>query len=314
VTVCVAALCDDNTTIIGASDRMLTSGTGDIEFEPPQTKIVNLTSSIAIMIAGDAILQTEIMLNVSADVNKRIQDNPKQWWTVQEVASLYSHYYSQAQVQRSEKAILAPLSLDRDSFINRQQVMAPSLVTQLAEQLINFEISRVETIFTGVDPTGAHIYVADNGHISCLDSIGFAAIGVGRGHANSQFMFAAHTRFRPGPETLLLAFSAKKRAEVAPGVGRDTDMFIIGPELGSYKSIGEHVLVSLERIYKTSQKKEQSARKKAEKSINEYLTQLSSEQTTKTQEANPASETVSSSNGTTKRPNGPEKEDKENKP
>lgn len=211
MTVCVAALCDDSSTIIGASDRMLTSGTGDIEFEPPQTKIVNLTSSIAIMIAGDAILQTEIMLNVS-------------------------------------------------------------------------------------------------------DSIGFAAIGVGRGHASSQFMFAAHTRFRPGPETLLLAFSAKKRAEVAPGVGRDTDMFIIGPELGSSKSIGEHVLVSLERIYKTSQKKEQSARKKAEKSINEYLTQLGSEQTTKTQEASPASETVSGSGGTTERPNGPEKEDKENKP
>ena len=40
---------------------------------------------------------------------------------------------------------------------------------------------KVETIFTGADPTGAHIYVADNGHISCLDTIGFAAIGVGRG-------------------------------------------------------------------------------------------------------------------------------------
>ena len=32
MTVCIAAICDNNTTILGACDRMMTSG--DVEFEP----------------------------------------------------------------------------------------------------------------------------------------------------------------------------------------------------------------------------------------------------------------------------------------
>ena len=40
VTVCVAAICEGNSYLIGASDRMLT--TSDIEFEPQQSKIVFL--------------------------------------------------------------------------------------------------------------------------------------------------------------------------------------------------------------------------------------------------------------------------------
>jgi hypothetical protein len=34
------------------------------------------------------------------------------------------------------------------------------------------------------------------------------------------------------PETFLLVYSAKKRAEIAPGVGKGTDLFSIGPPPG----------------------------------------------------------------------------------
>jgi hypothetical protein len=36
MTVCAAAMCEQAGIVIGAADRMITSG--DIEFEPPQTK------------------------------------------------------------------------------------------------------------------------------------------------------------------------------------------------------------------------------------------------------------------------------------
>ncbi len=127
--------------------------------------------------------------------------------------------------------------------MSRQQEMAPELVRQLATELINFVPPRVATIFAGIDAFGAHIYSAQNGDVTCQDGVGFAAIGAGYWHADSQFMFAGHTRTRPMPETLLLSYSAKKRAEVAPGVGEGTDMFFIGPALGSYTLVGEHVLV-----------------------------------------------------------------------
>jgi hypothetical protein len=71
VTVCVAAMgqfpLDAQLTlgplVVGASDRMITAG--DVQFEPQQTKIAQLTSSLALMVAGDTDLQTEIIADVT---------------------------------------------------------------------------------------------------------------------------------------------------------------------------------------------------------------------------------------------------------
>ena|SRR5271166_2577045 len=122
--------------------------------------------------------------------------------------------------------------------------------------------------------TGAHIYAAYNSDITCLDAIGFAAIGIGSRHANSEFMFAKHTIQRALPETLRLLHWAKKRAEVAPGVGTGTDMFMIGPTLGSATMIGDHVLKKLEEIYEDTQKKTRQTLQKSDQRLTEYIEQL----------------------------------------
>jgi len=281
VTVCIAAICEGNM-IFGASDRMLTSG--DIEFEPMQQKIYQMTTSMAIMAAGDASLQTEILAKVGSDVSQRIESDPGKWWLIQDVADLYSRYHTEVRLKRSEAAILAPLGLNRSTFIEKQQQMAPSLVSQIAQQMINFEIPKVETIITGVDPTGAHIYVAEDGDITCEDVVGFASIGVGRWHANSQFMFAGHTKYSSLPRTAYLTFSAKRRAEVAPGVGVGTDMFIV-TSLGGYTSVGSHVLEALDKTYKSNQKGINKSSKKAEDEFAKYLEKLGASQATPEQKA-----------------------------
>jgi polyribonucleotide nucleotidyltransferase len=76
------------------------------------------------------------------------------------------------------------------------------------------------------------------------------------------------------PETLLLVYSAKKRAEVAPGVGEATDMFGMSPNLGSYFEIGEHVIANLEKIYQIEQKRERRAAIKAKESVEKYVQAL----------------------------------------
>ena len=286
VTVCIAAICEGNT-VFGASDRMLTSG--DIEFEPLQEKIYQMTTSIAIMLAGDSALQSEILQKVRLDVYERIQHDPQNWWAVEDVAALYSRFYSEAKLKRSEAAILNPLGLNRGTFIERQQQMAASLVSQLAQQMINFEIPKVEAIITGIDSTGAHIYVVEDGDASCADSVGFASIGAGRWHANTQFMFAGHTRSSLGPRTLLLVFSAKRRAEVAPGVGEGTDMFMV-PYLGRYTPIGTHVLKELDKAYKGNQRGINRSSRKAEKGFANYLDQLAPAQASPEQKASRTTE------------------------
>src|ERR1700722_15759798 len=246
LTVCVAAICEDNI-ILGASDRMVTAG--DVEFEPPQTKVTFLTSSIAVMIAGDASLQLEIMYEVRNEVQVRVEAAPSNWWQVKDVANLYFKHFKKAKRTRTESAILDPIGLDYDSFITRQQELSSELVDKLATEVLNFEMSEIGTIVTGVDPTGPHIYVVSNRGVACRDSVGFAAIGAGYWHANSQFMFAGHARSKPIPQTLLLAYAAKKRAEVAPGVGEATDMFWIGPAVGISFPVGDHVVGKLGEIY-----------------------------------------------------------------
>lgn len=280
MTVCVAAICRGDT-VIGASDRMITAG--DIEFEPQQTKIYQLTTSIAIMVAGDSSIQSEITQRAYADVSKRIQAEPKNWWNIRDVAELYNEYYKEAKLKRAEGAILFPLGLDRNTFIGRQKEMDSQLIRQLATELINFAPPPISAIFAGVDSSGPHIYIAEDENIRCQDQVGFAAIGVGAGHANSQLMFAAHNRWKELPETLLIVYSAKRRAEVAPGVGETTDMFMIGPALGSFTYIGDHVLTELKKIYKAEQQREIRANLKARSSVNKYVEEMAKAATAKEQ-------------------------------
>ncbi len=223
------------------------------------------------MAAGDAALQSEIIQRVGEEVNRRIQIEPNNWWLVRDVANLYSRHYEAARAARAENAVLAPLGLNHNTYMQRQREMAPELVMETADRLQQFEIATVQATISGIDSTGAHIYVLHNSEVMCQDQVGFAAIGVGGNHAASEFMFAQHTRFRPFPETWLLTYSAKKRAEVAPGVGQRTDMFVVGPVLGSLVFVGDDVLRALEEIYRTTQAETIEANGKAEASINQYI-------------------------------------------
>lgn len=280
VTVCVAAICD-NASVFGASDRMLTSG--DVKFEPPQEKIYSISSSIAVMIAGDASLQLQLVQQLQSDAVKLIEQNPQAWLPVREVALIYHNLYKQEQKRRAHTALLTPLGLDETSFITLQQQMAPSLVKQLTSEIVSFDMPDIETIIAGVDLTGPHIYTANNRGISCHDGAGFAAIGVGYWHANSQFMFAEHARTKPMAQTLLLTYAAKRRAEVAPGVGEATDMFMIGPRLGTYFTIGEHVLVNLKKIYVRTRQRAIKSQQVANKEVVIYVEELNEASTTKEQ-------------------------------
>ena len=263
MTVCVAAISEGR--VIGASDRMLTSG--DIEFEPEQSKIVMITNSIAAMIAGDMALQTEILINVLNDVRSRIAGDINHWWTVKDVADLYFHYYEEAQNLRTTRLLLHPLGLDHSTYRNAP----PDLVARIAVDLVNFVMPSIEAVFIGVDEQGPHIYTVKNNGVLCQDWVGFAAIGVGSQHSNSQLMFAGHVKSKGMPETLLSVYAAKKRAEVAPGVGVGTDMCLIGPTKGSYIDIGDHVLSEMQGCYDIIRQEAQAARERMNERINKYV-------------------------------------------
>jgi hypothetical protein len=274
LTVCVASLCDWNI-VLGASDRMLTAG--DVEFEPITAKIYNVTNSSVVMIAGESSLQVEILQSLYKFAAQYINDHPKDWMTISDFASQYFGTYQRIKSQRAEKRILSPLGLTMDTFISRQKDMSPTIVKDLTSEILNFTMPDIEAIVTGVDRDGAHIYLVNNNEVTCRDAIGFAAIGAGYWHANSQFMFAGHMRQKPLPETLLLTYAAKKRAEVAPGVGVATDMFTMGPATGTYSSIGHDVINEVDKIYRRTRRRTVKSVQTANSEVNKYVEQLGKE-------------------------------------
>jgi hypothetical protein len=226
------------------------------------------------MTVGDSAFQAEILRQMYPIIEARIKIQPENWWLVRDVAYLYLHHRNEIKKKRAEEALLAPLGLDQDSFIGRQKQMADVFVTQLMKELVNFEVPSVEAIFAGVDEHGSHIYTVENDAVRCHDSVGFAAIGIGYWHANLQLMLASHNNESPMEDSLLLTYVAKRRAEVAPGVGEGTDMFTIGPKLDSYTTIIPEVIMQLGQTYAEMSRKEKQSLDAGRKEIQQYVASL----------------------------------------
>lgn len=300
MTVCVAALCDLNV-VIGASDRMLTAG--DVEFEPETSKIYSITNSSVVMIAGDASLQVEILKKVFKSVAELIKQDSTAWVPIEHIATEYHNVYQEIKSRKAEARVLRPLGLTLSTFLAQQNNMGSSIVAELTKEILNYEMPAIEAIVSGVDGSGAHIYVVNNTEVTCRDAIGFAAIGAGYWHANSQFMFAGHNRNRPLAETFLLTYAAKRRAEVAPGVGEGTDMFSMGPSTGSYGPILEHFIKDVDKIYKGTRVRAAQSVMRANKEVTKYVEQLGQNATAQEQKTpvpTPTDQTLESGETDTK--------------
>jgi hypothetical protein len=233
---------------------MLTAG--DIEFEPASSKVLSFGSHCTALIAGNASDHNAIYQATRAE----LAGQPKA--LISEVAEIYARNFAEYRFLKAERQVLSPLGLDREQFLEHQATLASELVLQIAEGLADCKLD-IETIITGVDSAGAHIYVIrDPGVAEYSNSVGFAAIGIGQWHALSQFMFARFTARESVERTMLLMFYAKRRAEVAPSVGSATDMFSIGPEPAGYEAIDPQVW-GLEPLYDEIREAETAAFERA---------------------------------------------------
>lgn len=270
MTVCIAARAGDN--IILASDRLLTAG--DIQFEPMRQKFVQITRSICILTAGDAAFLTLVMPRVMGEAHHLISTYPNEWLLVRTVVDLYVRNFIEERAKIAERAILAPLGLTRETFLARQKTMDSDLVRKLASAMLDYQVPDCAVIIAGRDPEGAHIFAVEGTDVSAQHDIGFAAIGSGGRHANSQFMLARHAWHNSISDTLLLTYLAKRRSEAAPGVGVETDMMIIGPNLGDYVLVGDHVKVRLQQEFDKIIAAETGIQVAAKGEIAQYVQQI----------------------------------------
>ena len=246
---------------------------GNIEFEPPQRKIFMLTNSIAILWAGDAALQGEITSALFYRVGEMIKQNPEVWLEVKQVALLYRDEYNKSVRGRAEQALLAPLGLTYERFLAEQSQFSAEFVDRVTSDLRAFETDGVSALIAGVDPTAGHIWLVENGDLYSQDTAGFAAIGSGAWHSESQLMFAGHTVHKVFSETMFLTYLSKKRAEVAPGVGAETDMVVIFALGGSYP-VDSTLQDVLHNEYESVVERQTAAVSESTKNITEHVDKL----------------------------------------
>lgn len=239
---CIAALCregDETFAVVGA-DRMVTLG-GFIEFEHTVPKMAHPAPHAVVMIAGDTLTGTRLANSVVTDLRGGM---PR----IDEIAERLSNRYGEFRRSALDAQILALRGLDLGSFYGAHGSLQQPLVMMLDNQMAQFNLS-VELLLAGVDEDGAHIYSVHNpGDPSQQhDVIGYAAIGIGTLHALQSMI-----GFRHGPtaglrETIFRVYASKRRAEVAPGVGADTDMAIISTSTVTF--LQESLLKRLSNMY-----------------------------------------------------------------
>jgi 20S proteasome alpha/beta subunit len=231
MTVCIAALFNWNytTTPGGANlgpaalvvtDRMITAG--DVQYEPAQTKMAHITYRVLLVIAGDYSIHSQA-IKIAMEHFRN-----KQNATPESVAALYGRTLQALKLKEAEDLYLAPLGLNSDSFLAQQKDMAPHFVSQLTDQMQSYRGEETETLVIGGSADRVDIYGVDTkGIVACYNDVGFAAIGSGAWHARSRLMQAGYVNTTTFSAALSIVFAAKKVAELAPGVGSNTDIALV---------------------------------------------------------------------------------------
>jgi hypothetical protein len=222
MTVCIAALCreEDDQRVVVAADRMVTLG-NFIEFEHAVPKMTTSPPYAVAMVAGDTLTGTRLVQEVAASVSGA---SPP----VLEIAQRMAAHYEATRSQRIEQHILSPRGLTFGAFYQGHSSFNAQITMMLDQQISQFNLG-VEILLAGVDTTGAHIYAVHNPGRPEMphDVIGYAAVGSGTIHALQSMIGFGHAADAPYHETVFRVYASKRRAEVAPGVGLDTDMGVI---------------------------------------------------------------------------------------
>jgi hypothetical protein len=148
------------------------------------------------------------------------------------VATIYSQELQNIKRAEAEALFLAPVGLNTDTFLAQQRDMSDSFVSVLREQLQSHKGEEAEALIIGFETIrGKQVprlfSVNEQGIVRCYDDVGFAAIGSGSSHALSRLMQVGYSSNVPYVQGLAAAFAAKKAAEIAPGVGKRTDVRLI---------------------------------------------------------------------------------------
>jgi len=224
MTVCIAAICENEKAVVIASDRMVTSHYWSIEFEHPTSNKITPIACVpcVALTAGDALAHTELFGDVQSKLSTmNISD-------METVVETIKDSYQKIRKKRIVELYLAPRAFANfGEFYQAQRHILHDLACLIQKQIDEHNYG-LEILIAGMSDNCAHIhFICNPGTSQCYDAINFNAIGSGSPHAISTLIARDCHSGLSLAETIMVVFDAKRVAEKAPGVGRAIDMAVI---------------------------------------------------------------------------------------
>lgn len=240
----IAAICESGKAVVTASDRMVSSSDMTLTFEQEQRKAERITDKAVMLIAGTMH---------EPDLIRDVQEKAKGKERIRDIAEVAKELYQDLR----DKHILDELVRPRtglksfEEYHKMQKTLHDSLMIDLNEEISEYHL-KLSLLLVGMDEQAHIIRIDRPGTWRSSDMVGFCTIGMGDRHAGNVFAWYRYSTKLSLQEAAYIAFEAKKRAEMAGGVGAITDMLVIN-ERGC-KIIKPCVIDSLGEIYNDREK------------------------------------------------------------
>lgn len=243
MTICIASICDSSKKVIVASDRMITTGDLTVAFEHDVPKITQLSGNCLVLTAGPALVHTDLFRNVKSTIHAGAVP------PISVILDKIKAEYLRIRLREIEERYFNVRGFDISWFNENQRMLSPDTVLRLDRVLEAYDRFDLHILIAGVDAAGAHVYyVYPPSSSDCFEALGYCSIGTGERHADSTFISYRYAPSFSLYKALYITYEAKKRAEIAVGVGEHTDMAIIDNVGITY--ITKETLEKLEDIYK----------------------------------------------------------------
>ncbi|MFC2032399.1 hypothetical protein ACFLUS_03420 [Chloroflexota bacterium] len=221
----IAALCEERKMLVMVADRMVSDEGDTLHFEH-EPKGQMLSYNAMILYTG-TMHEPEIANTSMAEIAGRMK--------LPQMVEILSKNYRETRKKRVETEILGKHGFQSfDDYHNKQKQLTDITVECIEEELQDYELN-LTMLFGGIDTNGTQIYVIDDpGTAHSHTEVGFCCMGSGERHADPVFAFYGYKPSMKVEDVLYISYVAKKRAEMAGGVGKDTDAWVIS-ETGCYK-------------------------------------------------------------------------------
>lgn len=238
----IAALCEGGKGVVTVSDRMVSTLDMTLTFEPEDMKARPITDRSVVLTAG-TVHEPDLLIEATEKARGKER--------VTEIADVLKEIYATLRTRRIEDEILRPLVGIRTfaEYHQKQSGLHDSVVMDTNERIRRYDLG-LTLVLAGIDDRGqGHVIVIGNpGTWRSFDFLGYCCQGIGDRHADNVFAWYGYTQSIALNEALYIAFEAKKKAQMAGGVGRATDILVLGRGKG-IEVVSQETIRRLEAIY-----------------------------------------------------------------